>query len=292
MDEIQTNFFKTLNLMEHSDSCFLTADLTNTEFCIELSYSRREFISDINNILKNFPTQQHNRLTLPFNFVIENEVLNGYPLINDSTDKKINECVKKFILNNKASIKDNKELAKCINAITAALPEFLSLIGKVQHHTHDYTVDVHTLKVLQGVMTDNRYRTLHANDRLVLQMAILLHDLTKKEGEIDKSHPECSANSAKEIVKRFDITQDLKDKIVLIIRQHDWLERYNKGLTQPEEFARLLKDGNNFLMECILAKADLKAVQRSGFFYEKFKDVLTQGEREISFLINTGLYVA
>ena len=292
MDKSLTNFFEISDKMEKSDGCFFTTDFAVQGFCIELSYSRRDFIKDVSNILKTFPQEEHKNLTKPFNFVIESGLLNGCPTINNAANSEINNCVKKFILNNNTSIKGNKELSACLEVITEAFPEFYALIGKPQHHTHDYTVDVHTLKVLQGVMTDKRFKLLSFNDKKVLEIAILLHDLTKREAEIDKTHPECSANEAKEILKRFDISQNLKDRIVLIIRQHDWLERYNKGLTPPEEFARLLKDGNNFLMECILAQADLKAVQRSGFFYEKFKDVLSQGEREISFLINKGLYVA
>ena len=292
MDKIQTCFFETFDAMEQQGSCFLTADLTAPDFCIELSYPRKNFIRDIREILKSLSSQQQIEATRPFNFVIEKDCFNGCPTPDNNENAKINDCVKKFVLNNKISIKNNIELSACIDAITKALPEFLSLIGKIQHHTHDYSVDVHTLKVLQGVMSDKRYQTLPASDRRVLQIAILLHDLTKKEGEIDKSHPECSAMAAKNILKRFDISQNLKEQIVLIIRNHDWLERYNKGITSADEFAHILKDGNNFLMECIFAKYDLIAVQRSGFFYERFKDVLSQGEKEISLLIHKGLSVA
>ena len=292
MDKIQTRFFETLDTMEQPGSCFLAADLTVFGFCIELSYPREDFVKDVKEILKNLSPQQQIAETRPFNFVIDNVFFNGCPTPDNNGNAAINDCVKKFVLNNKISVKNNIELSACIDAITKALPEFLSLIGKIQHHTHDYSVDVHTLKVLQGAMSDKRYKTLSSFDRRVLQLAILLHDLTKKEGEIDKTHPECAALAAAEILKRFDIAQNLKDRIVLIIRQHDWLERYNKGITSADEFAHILKDGNNFLMECIFAKYDLIAVQRSGFFYERFKDVLSQGELEISLLINKGLSVA
>ena len=292
MDEIQKHFLEKMKELEEPDSCFLAADFTSDKFCIELSYPRKTFINDINKILNNLPSEDRNNVTTAFNFVVENDILNGCPELNDSANKDINECVKNFIFNNKISIKENSGLADCIECITKALPEFIPLIGKVQHHTHDYTVDIHTLKVLQGVVSDPRFNLLNNNDKKVLKIAILLHDLTKKECEIDKTHPQCSANAAQEILKRFDMEQSIKDRIVLIIRQHDWLERYNKGLTPAAELASVLKDGNNFLMECILAKADLIAVQKSEFFYEKFKDVLLKGEKEISLLINKGFYAA
>lgn len=78
-----------------------------------------------------------------------------------------------------------------------------------------------------------------------------------------------------------------KDDICLLIRNHDWLERYNKGITSTEEFAKTLKNGNDFLMLCILAEADLKAVQRDGMFYEKYKDVLQKGAIEINEIIHS-----
>ena len=45
-------------------------------------------------------------------------------------------------------------------------------------------------------------------------------------------------------------------------------------------------------MECILAEADLKAVQRGGAFYEKYSPVLNTGYEEIKNLINKQLTAA
>ena len=183
-------------------------------------------------------------------------------------------------------------MTKYLNVIVKALPEFLTLIDKVQHKTHSYSVDVHTLKVLQGVMQNLKYTFLPEEDRRVLQIAVLLHDITKKEGEIDKSHPTCGAKDTGFILNKFGMTSDLRKRICLIIKNHDWLERYNKGLTSAEDFADELKNGNDFLMLAIMAEADLKAVKRDGEFYERYKDVLDRGFKEISSLIHNHLSAA
>ena len=78
----------------------------------------------------------------------------------------------------------------------------------------------------------------------------------------------------------------------MIIKNHDWLERYNKGITSAEDFADELKNGNDFLMLAIMAEADLKAVRRCGEFYERYKDVLDRGVKEISAVINNHLSAA
>ena len=39
-------------------------------------------------------------------------------------------------------------------------------------------------------------------------------------------------------------------------------------------------------MLCILAEADLRAVQKDGAFYQKYANVLNEGYKEISTLIN------
>lgn len=298
MDGTQQKFFDTLDEMEKPQSCFMTADLTRSGFCIKLEYERSAFISDIKKILLNHSSQECQKLQQQCNFTFVQkdtfDTIDGYPRVLAGGNEKLNTVISCFFDNNRVLTDENcnKELCTSLNAIVKALPEFLLLTGKLQHHTHSYSVDVHTLKVLQGVMQDSRYPDLPQNDRRALQIAVLLHDLTKKEGEIDKTHPQCASIDAGIILKRFDLPDMVKKQICILIRHHDWLERYNKGITSAQEFARILKDGNNFLMECIIAGADLRAVQRDGGFYEKFKGILEQGEKQISAIIHHGVSAA
>lgn len=301
-EEVKNNFYKAMDELETFDGAFLNADLENPEFVLELKYKRADFISDVKKAVSNLEVSEQTNVTGFFGFAIEESAegltLRGYPSIEnlqkeDSVSySRVYYYVKNFVADNEIMIKTHPVISKCANAVIAAFPEFLTLIGKIQHHTHSYSVDVHTLKVLQGVMSNPRYASLPQSDKRALQMAVLMHDITKKEGEIDKSHPACSARDAAFILNKFDISQKEKEKICLIIKNHDWLERYNKGVTSVQELADVLKDGNNFLMLCIMAEADLRAVQRGGAFYQKYIDVLNQGCLSIGALINDRLSVA
>lgn len=294
-DEVINNFYKALEEMENPDGAFLHTDLEDPSFVIKLQYSRHDFIEDIKRATASLKPSERTNITSFFGFVLEESdgftTLRGYPSIENLNKEdivsyaKVYHYVKNFVSENQITIKNHPVTSKCLNAIVTAFPEFLTLEGKIQHHTHSYSVDIHTLKVLQGVMQNSTYASLPKDDKRALQMAVLMHDITKKEGEIDKSHPVCSAKDASFIFNKIDMPIEEKKKICLIIRNHDWLERYNKGITSAQEFAQTLKDGNNFKMLCILAEADLKAVQRGGAFFEKYGSVLHDGCREIGSLI-------
>lgn len=294
-DEVINNFYKALDEMENPDGAFLHTDLEDPSFVISLKYNRQSFIDDIKKATSQLDEIERTNVTSFFGFVLEEHddftSLRGYPSIENLNKEdavsyaKVYHYVKNFVSDNEVTLRNHPVSSKCLNAIVTAFPEFLTLIGKIQHHTHSYSVDIHTLKVLQGVMQNPCYSSLPKDDKRALQMAVLMHDITKKEGEIDKSHPVCSAKDASFILNKIDMPLSEKTKICLLIRNHDWLERYNKGITTAEEFARILKDGNNFKMLCILAEADLKSVQRGGAFYEKYGSVLHDGCREIGSLI-------
>lgn len=289
-------FYEVLKDIEKPDSAFLCADFSALNFYVGLKYTRVEFISDIEKALSIFPVEKYRDITSLYGFSLEHSdsfsTIIGYPSVENlneddcNTTIEIYSCVQNFTRKNEVYIENNVSLSNCLNNLINILPEFLTLIGKAQHRTHSYTVDVHTLKVLQGVMKHPDYLSLSLEDKRVLQMAVLMHDITKKEGQVDKSHPACSANDAYTIFDRLGLSKDLKNRICLIIKHHDWLERYNKGITSAEEFADILKNGNDFLMLCILAESDLQAVQRDGRFYDLYKDVLKKGEKDIKTLIS------
>ena len=303
-EKLKEQFYKVLGDIESPEGLFMHTDIESFDFKPGLKYSRTDFISDIIRIISPYDTNVQTDMTGFFGFLIEKNAegkntIKGYPsVVNLDRDDiapdavKIFDCVKRFTLDNEVVVYNNKAMTKYLNVIVKALPEFLTLIDKVQHKTHSYSVDVHTLKVLQGVMQNPKYTFLPEEDRRVLQIAVLLHDITKKEGEIDKSHPTCGAKDTGFILNKFGMTSDLRKRICLIIKNHDWLERYNKGLTSAEDFADELKNGNDFLMLAIMAEADLKAVKRDGEFYERYKDVLDRGFKEISSLIHNHLSAA
>ena len=130
-------------------------------------------------------------------------------------------------------------------------------------------------------MSDPEYKTLSEEDRKIINTATLLHDIAKIEGITDKRHPHCSAIDAYNIIQRMNLPESENKKIYTLIKNHDWLERYNGSVYLGDGNYRKFTDA----MAVILAKADMKAVKENDAFYERFRDVLEHGEVEIMQLI-------
>ena len=300
LENSMKKFYQTLDEMGNPADCFLCTNLEDFSYKPTLQYARENFINDIKNILEDLPQDEQKSYTLSFGFELfekdEHTILSGFPTLENiktelnnlnTIQTQIYKYVEQFVYKNSITIKNYKSHEKFLNVIIKTFPQWITLIGKIQHKTHSYSVDVHTLNVLQKTMNDDEYKKLPINDQHALQIAILMHDITKKEGEIDKTHPTCAAQVTKNILKNMPIKEKEQAKICLLIKNHDWLERYNKNLTSAEEFAQILKEENNFKMLCILAKADLLSVQCNGKFYEKYEKVLADGAKVISNLINS-----
>ena len=318
--EVKQNYYKAMDSLADPNGAFMKTNLEDLDFKLELTYPRETFISHMQELMKDLTPQERMKATDYFGFEFRtladgSFVMNGYPVninngakmaeITDPQTKavieKMRPYVKQFSENNKIHIDGNPELAAQLNDIIKAFPEFLTTVGKVQHRTHDFTVDVHTLKVMQGVMSNPRYAKLPEADKRALQIATLMHDLTKAENHIDKTHPAYSAFDTYYLLSKMDMPESERLKIYQIIKNHDWLEQYNKKIKNPDgtfrqmtpeekteaakQTAFELRQGNSFEMASILAEADLAGVKRSGEFYEKYKDELVKGNAEVSDLV-------
>ena len=302
--EVKANFYGALSSIEAPNSSFRNFDFENPNFKIDLTYPRKQFVSDISQILKPLTKEQRNIVCNYFGFeIISNEgryFMNGYPVnlnngvelakIDDVNLKQIIEqmrpLVKKFSENNTVSINGEPQLSKEINDIIKAFPEFITEIGKKQHATHDYTLDVHSLKVLQEVMNNPRYQNLSDKDKFTLKIAALLHDITKQENLRDVMHPQESAFDIYYLLDKLKLPEDEKLQIYQIVKDHNWLQKYNikdlnRRKTIAKDIAFDLRKGNSFEMASILTEADMQAVKRNGAFFDGYADILKQGEQEV-----------
>ena len=297
------NFNQTINNIADSDGAFLKTNLKDPDFKIELEYSREQFIVDIEKVLDGIPTNEKQKIMDYFGFEISTQggksVISGYPislrnrtLPNDPIYKQVDAIVKRFSEDNSIKIKNNPELSAQLNNIFEAIPELKAIIGKKQHETHSYTVDIHTLNVLQEVMRNPNFKNLSVNDQKILTISTLLHDISKQEGIIDKQHPQNSAFDAYTLCSKLGLTKKEQKQVHKIIKYHDWLEKYNNpdlSNIERKEFAQFiayeLKNQNDFELAAMLTEADLKGVSADGYFYDKYKNVYNNGVNEISKLI-------
>ena len=305
--KIIDNFYSALKNMANPQSEFMHLDFDNNVPKLNLKYPLDNFKKDVWNIVKDFSYGERIKSLDYFGFELKNYsgrlILNGFPsahkpdgklaVIKDANVKaaisKLTPYVIKFTQGNDVTVLNNPVLSKELTAITKAFPEFLTTIGKVQHPAHDYTLDIHILKVLQGVFKHPDYEKLPEASKKHIQIAALLHDLNKSAYDVDKHHPENSAFDTYYLLNKFNMREKDKLKIYEIIKNHNWLARYNNSSNKSsvaKEFAYELRQNNAFELLYILTNADLKGVKKQEQFFKRYSAALDDAQKQISPLIH------
>ena len=250
---------------------------------LPLKYPRQKFLEDLSAIFENLSQDKQdeimNKLDISpikngFGEIIGyNGIINLNNLSDDEIEGKVLSIATKFIKENSV-ITGNKDLDNALNSLIEGMPEFINIIGKQQHLTQQFSVDIHILTVLQKAMSNKNYQNLSNLDKTCLKFATILHDIAKSEGIIDKSHPEFSALYAKDILKKYKFPREIKDRIFELIKNHHWLEKYNKNQVSADYTASLFRHKDDYTIAKIMAEADLKGV--SDEFYGYFSDALEE----------------
>ncbi len=265
---------------------------------LELKIPRSEFVAKVTDAMKNLEPLEQRKVMDYYGFEIENGILKGYPInlnngdklaeIDSKKTKKVIENLRPFIIefSEKNPIKvtnASTSFEKDLNDILQGLPELRPMIGKAQHRTHAYTLDKHTLKVLQGVVSNPKFQNLSTEDKKILSIASLLHDITKTEGLRDLAHPMESAFDAYYIIQKMNLPEEQQLKIYELIKSHNWLDRLNNPKNSPEMVQQIAQDiafdsrhTNTFELAKILCEADMKAVKKDNSFFEHHKKTLEQ----------------
>lgn len=273
---------------------------SNIDNCeIYLDFSREKFLQEIQSILSKLNISEQRKVMDYFGFEIKNGKLSGYPINvnngeklkeieNDETKAVVEELrpiVQRFSVDNKINIPQDKKLEKTLNKILEGLPELKTLVGKTQHKTQDYSLDKHTLKVLQNVVKNPNYESLSDADKRIITIAALLHDIAKTEGVIDKVHPVESAFDAFYIIQKFNLPEDEQLKLYQLIKTHDWLEKLNNPQENSDKLSKdiafNMRHSNTFELSKILCEADLKSVKADESFWTNFQDAFVQKSKNI-----------
>lgn len=240
---------------------------------LPLKYSRSEFLKDLEAL--NLDEKDYSKLQITPEFVNDNLIgYEGFISLKDiDPDTKLYDICHRFLFENKVQTGDEK-LDEELNMVIKGVPEFINIIGKTQHKTHNYSLDIHSLLVLANSINNPQYKNLNASDRAVLKIACLTHDSAKKEGEVDKEHQIPSALYAKSIASRYFKEPETIDRIYELIKNHHWLEEFNNADDKKaiRKLAFNFRRKNDFELAKIFARADLKSV--SDEFYSNHKDAL------------------
>ncbi len=232
---------------------------------IPLKYSRVDFIKDINSLNDD---NAYEKLRVKPRF--ENGKITGYngvvSMSDLSEDDPLYKICHKYFYENKSETGD-KKLDEIFDTIIEGCPEFLNMAGKFQHGGHEFPLDIHTLLVYSTILDDEEFQKLSKVDKTILKTSAMFHDIEKKEKERDKDHPMASAISAFGIVDRYIKNESSKDRIIGIIKNHEWLGEYQKSKDKTEAAktaACYFRRSNDYELSKIMTQADMKSV---GFLF-------------------------
>lgn len=278
---------------------------------IQLQMPRRVFVERAQIATSKLSDAEKRKVFDHFGFEIRDGKMSGYPVdmntpaeeitnhVTKSAFENIRGIVNSFTQENKIILPpEQKPLEDALNDVIKVFPEFITTIGKQQHGTHTLTLDKHLLKVLQETMSHPEYKNLAAEDKKVFNIAVLLHDIAKTEGEVDKAHPFESAIDLSSIVTKMDLSLDEQERVVNMVKNHHWLEELShveaNDETALKNVAFCFRKPNDLLMAKIFAEGDLKGV--SDDFYQAHKHVLTSTqiqkvEKYLSDIYKTGIYL-
>jgi len=176
--EKQAKFDSSIGSLSNGVKEMNLADLSE----INLKYSQKEFINNINELLKDLPTEEQIKLQNKFGFRIIDNKLIGYPKTVkdiDSVDfenkellNKVNEKVDSFLNNNALTVKDNPQLNSLLNDLFNNCPEILNQIDGSPEFAN-------TIKRLQTIVNRQDFKTLSDSDQKIIVLATLVENTDK-----------------------------------------------------------------------------------------------------------------
>lgn len=256
----------------------LTEQLQNyNKTGLPLKYSRKRFLEDLKKELSKISKEKQEEILDKLDIEFKENDYDGFLNIEELDNKNIaenniKEICKKFLLQNEILTEDQKTNV-FLNSIIKAIPEFMNIIGRIQHEQHDFCLDIHILYVLSNVVNNPKFQELSNTDKMIAQMVALLHDIGKKSNEVDKNHEFMSAIISNDILNKFNISMNIKKRIIENIKNHNWLEQVNMNNMSAREAALHFRNSEDIKIAEIIAEADLKSINQR--FYKMFVPTLS-----------------
>lgn len=271
--ENQKMFIKNIlaNNNPESEKVLKTFDFTQYgKQGLPLSYPRKDFIEKINTLTKDLDVKEKDIILQHFGFIPGHDGYDGMLINKPFNNTKVSEQaqqiakdikteIENFTLKNKVKT-GNENADRVLNSIIQGLPEFVFYVGKEQHGIQAYSIDIHTLQVLQGAMNNPEYSELSDMSKTILKMAILMHDMGKKGKVQDPGHAMLSGAFASAILEKFPFTEELKNQIVETVNNHHWSADYDMKNATAETVAVYGRHPEAIKMYSIFTQADIEGV--------------------------------
>ncbi len=210
-----------------------------------------------------------------YNELISNQnketcVLNNLLLQVDWHDETFNNSgfTGEFFVKNNSFSDSQLEL---VNTTINVIPAWHRLINCQQHKAHDYCLANHTLSVINKIKKAQEYKLLNNYNKLTVLYAALLHDIAKKENEVDPEHPANGADKASSLLYSLDFDENFINTVYLLIRHHQifGFMAIGKLKLDYKSLADIFKTPNNLDLLELLSIADIKSVKHNEAYFTK-----------------------
>lgn len=231
---------------------------------LPLKYSHDEMLKDLKESLMALPYSERSAIMNKFNIHTIGDELSDIPKLSQipstPNEEKILNILNKYAKQNSLQISDPALKAELENFIKD-VPEFTFMIGKKQNGVHAYSLDSHTIQNLQKALKYAADANISDEQKEILKMSILLHDMGKQYKGVsvsDTGHAALSKQYAASILDRFNYSSETKNKILNLIENHHWFKDFNKGNINADQVVKMF--GDDLTLAQIMAKADLESV--------------------------------
>ena len=195
---------------------------------IELTMPHEEFVSKVQNMMKDLSPMEQAKVQDYFGFRIEDGKLGGYPNTRakdlaslDITDEKtidvivkMKSTVDEYTNSNFVTTNDIPELNRMLKTLSADMPEIFNQIDNSAN-------SVKMIKSMQKIVQNPAFDKLSPSDQKTLMLATLLHNTDKMSGSASEA-----AFDAYFIAKKFNISDAEAQKVYKIVEASDAIDTF------------------------------------------------------------------
>lgn len=142
-------------------------------------------------------------------------------------------------------------------------------VGRMQHVTHDFTLDNHLIEVVDRIGKDPEFAKLMPKDKVDVLWAGLLHDIAKQENMIDHDHNRTSVSMAWGVLRTLGYSDARIQRITDVMSKdfdlsYDPDTKNSVRLADPKQLDNVVnsyRHADALQMVAILNRSDIKSVK-------------------------------
>ncbi|MGH9553319.1 MAG: hypothetical protein ACRD3W_28315, partial [Terriglobales bacterium] len=151
------------------------------------------------------------------------------------------------------------------------------IVGRPQHGGHEFTIDEHSLRLLDVANNHPLFNTLPPYDQTNLLWATLSHDIGKRAGITDPDHEWASGNLIWGVLRTMGYSQTRINRIADLISRHSEVSYYPGNQTWSrlqngnslDDIATFYRHPNALTQLRIMNEADIKSINGTSSFWRQ-----------------------